>query len=147
MQDILQGWAKEWALGCVNPASWLPPAAGGEFTQPRAHSFAHLCIQCDHLCQLLPFVDMKLTVLQLCEYLETEMMTHLLRSYPARIPSISAILIPHKCYTACGHSIAHRKWKETKLQPGTAGIGNMLGRCLVSFHFMWAILCLQAVLY
>ena len=23
----LQGWAKEWALGCVNPASWLPPAA------------------------------------------------------------------------------------------------------------------------
>ena len=39
----VQGWAKEWALGCVKPASWLPPAAGGEFTQPRAHSFAHLC--------------------------------------------------------------------------------------------------------
>ena len=38
----VQGWAKEWALGCVNPASWLPPTAGGEFTQPRAHSFAHL---------------------------------------------------------------------------------------------------------
>ena len=40
----LQGWEKKWALGCVNPASWLPPAAGGEFTQPRAHSFAHLGI-------------------------------------------------------------------------------------------------------
>ena len=39
----VQGWAKEWALGCANPASWLSPAAGGEFTQPRAHSFAHLC--------------------------------------------------------------------------------------------------------
>ena len=25
----IQGWAKEWTLGCVNPASWLPLAAGG----------------------------------------------------------------------------------------------------------------------
>ena len=41
----------------------------------------------------------------------------------------------------------HRKWKETKLQPGTAGLGNMLGCCLLSFHFLWAILCPQAVLY
>ena len=40
----LQGWAKEWALGCVYPASWLPLAAGGEFTQPRAHSFAQPCM-------------------------------------------------------------------------------------------------------
>ena len=47
--------------------------------------------------------------------------------------------------TACGHRIAHRKWKESKLQPGTAGPGNMLGCCLVSFHFLWAILCPQAV--
>ena len=36
----LQGWANEWALCCVNPASGLPLAAGGEFTQPRARSFA-----------------------------------------------------------------------------------------------------------
>ena len=43
ISDHVQGWAKEWALGCVNPAFWLPPAAGGEFTQPRAHSFVHLC--------------------------------------------------------------------------------------------------------
>ena len=34
-------------------------------------------------------------------------------------------------YTACGHGIAHRKWKETKPQPGTTGPGNMLGCCLV----------------
>ena len=25
----LQGWAKEWTQGCVNPASWLPLDAGG----------------------------------------------------------------------------------------------------------------------
>ena len=41
--------------------------------------------------------------------------------------------------------MAHRKWKETKLQPGTAGPGNMLGCCLFSFHILWAILCPQAV--
>ena len=41
--------------------------------------------------------------------------------------------------------MAHRKWKESKLQPGTAGPGNMLVCCLVSFHFLWAILCPQAV--
>ena len=48
-------------------------------------------------------------------------------------------------FTACGHRIANRKWKETKLHPGTAGPGNMLGSCLVSLHFLWAILCPQAV--
>ena len=48
-------------------------------------------------------------------------------------------------YTACGHRMAHRKWKETKLQPGTAGPGNMLGCCLVSFHFLWAILSTSTV--
>ena len=42
--------------------------------------------------------------------------------------------------------MAHRKWKETKQLPGTAGPGNRLGSCLVSFHFLWAILCPQAVL-
>ena len=47
--------------------------------------------------------------------------------------------------TASGHGMAHRKWKETKMQPGTAGPGNMLGCCLVIFHFLWAILCPQAV--
>ena len=42
----------------------------------------------------------------------------------------------HKLVTACGHRMAHRKWKETKLQPGTAGPGNMLGCCLFYFHFL-----------
>ena len=32
--------------------------------------------------------------------------------------------------------MAHRKWKETKQLPCTAGPGNMLGCCLISFHFM-----------
>ena len=30
-------------LGCVNPASWLPLAAGGEFTQPSLHLLFHVC--------------------------------------------------------------------------------------------------------
>ena len=30
-------------------------------------------------------------------------------------------------------------------QPGTAGPGNMLGYCLVSFHFLWAILSTSTV--
>ena len=34
---------EEWSLGCVNPASWLPLAAGARFTQPRDHSFAQPC--------------------------------------------------------------------------------------------------------
>ena len=36
--------------------------------------------------------------------------------------------------------MAHRRWKETKQQPGTAGPGNMLGYCLVSLHFRCDIL-------
>ena len=39
----------------------------------------------------------------------------------------------------------HRIWKETKQEPGTAGLGNMLVCCLVSFHFLRAILCPQPV--
>ena len=30
-------------LGCVIPASWLPLAAGSEFTQPKAHLLADPC--------------------------------------------------------------------------------------------------------
>ena len=41
--------------------------------------------------------------------------------------------------------MAHRKWRETKLHPGTAGPGSMLGCCLIYFHFLWAILCPQTV--
>ena len=35
--------------------------------------------------------------------------------------------------------MAPRKWKDTKQLPGTARPGNMLGCCLISFHFLWAI--------
>ena len=41
--------------------------------------------------------------------------------------------------------MAHRIWKENKLLPGTAGPGNMLGTCLVSFHFLRAILSTSTV--
>ena len=41
--------------------------------------------------------------------------------------------------------MAHRKWQETKLQQRTAGPGNMLGCCLVSLHFLWAILSTSTV--
>ena len=33
--------AKQWSLGCVIPASWLPLAPGARFTLPRDHSLAH----------------------------------------------------------------------------------------------------------
>ena len=39
----VQRWAKKCSLGCVNPASWLPLAAGHEFTQPRANLLADPC--------------------------------------------------------------------------------------------------------
>ena len=39
----IQESAKRRALGCVNPASWLPLATGREFTQPRDHPLAQPC--------------------------------------------------------------------------------------------------------
>ena len=56
--------------------------------------------------------------------------------------------VPHvtlRLCKVCGHRMAHRKWRETKLHPDTAGPGSMLGWCLISFNFLWAILCPQAV--
>ena len=41
--------------------------------------------------------------------------------------------------------IAHRKWNETKQEPGLAGPGNMLACYIVSFHFLWAILSTSTV--
>ena len=40
----MQGSAKEWFLGFVIPASWLPLTAGARFTQPRQHSLANPCV-------------------------------------------------------------------------------------------------------
>ena len=39
----VQGSAKRWALGCANPASWLPLTEGRKFTQPRANLLADPC--------------------------------------------------------------------------------------------------------
>ena len=39
----VQGLAERWALGCVNPTSWLSLASWREFTQPRAHLLANPC--------------------------------------------------------------------------------------------------------
>ena len=47
--------------------------------------------------------------------------------------------------TACGHRMAHRKWKETKQLPSMLPGPAVPGSCLVSFHFLLAILCPQAV--
>ena len=52
---IVPGSAKRWALGCVNPTSWLPWPRGGVFTQPRAHLIANF-VNCRGRvsCQMLP---------------------------------------------------------------------------------------------
>ena len=41
--------------------------------------------------------------------------------------------------------MAHRKWKESKQQPSMLPGPAVPGCCLFSFHFLWAILCPQAV--
>ena len=43
-------------------------------------------------------------------------------------------------------SLPNRKWKETKQEPGTAGTDNMLGCCLISFHFLRGKLSTRTVL-
>ena len=48
-------------------------------------------------------------------------------------------------FTELLHRMWYRKWRETKQEPGTAGPGNMLGSCLVSLHFLWAILSTSTV--
>ena len=42
--------------------------------------------------------------------------------------------------------MANMIWKETKQEPGTAEPDNMLGCCLISFHFLLAILSMSTVL-
>ena len=48
--------------------------------------------------------------------------------------------------TACGHRMAHRKWKETKQQPSMLPGPDVPGCSLIFFYFLWAIPCPQAVL-
>ena len=40
--NILQSWAKQWGLGCVNLSTYQGSQEAG-FAQPRAHSFTQLC--------------------------------------------------------------------------------------------------------
>ena len=47
--------------------------------------------------------------------------------------------------TSCGHRMADRKWKEGKQQPSMLLGPAVPGSCLVSFYFLSAILCPQAV--
>ena len=53
-------------------------------------------------------------------------------------------LVSRSC-TACGHRMVHRKWNETKQQPSLLHGPAVPGSSLVSFHFLWEILCPQAV--
>ena len=41
--------------------------------------------------------------------------------------------------------MSHRKWKETKQQPGTAGPGSILGYCFVSLRFLCDIHSIHSV--
>ena len=43
--------------------------------------------------------------------------------------------------------MAHRKWKESKQLPSLLPGPAVPGSCLVSLHFLWAILCPQAVTF
>ena len=52
--------------------------------------------------------------------------------------------VPH--ITVRVDSLPHRKWREIQQQPGTAGPGNMLGCCLIYFHFLWGKLSTRTVL-
>ena len=47
--------------------------------------------------------------------------------------------------TACGNRMAHRKWIETKQLPSMLPGPAVPGCSLVPFHFLWAIIYLQAV--
>ena len=50
------------------------------------------------------------------------------------MPKCPTKLLPSGRFTVWMGWMAHRKWKEIKQQPGTAGPNNMLGCCLVSFQ-------------
>ena len=43
--------------------------------------------------------------------------------------------------------MAHRKWKEIKLQPSMSPGPAVPGSCLASFHFRWAIHPIRPVLH
>ena len=60
-----------------------------------------------------------------------------------RVPNSTA---PCQDRTVRVYSLPHRKWREIQQQPGTAGPGNMLGCCLIYFHFLFGKLSTRTVL-
>ena len=66
-------------------------------------------------------------------------------AYSAISAYLSYLTGTHLKNTVRINSLPHRKWKETKQQPGTAGPGNMLGCCLVSINFLWGKLSMRTV--
>ena len=60
-------------------------------------------------------------------------------SIPSFLPEAKDVSGPSSSCTACGHKMAHRKWKETKQQPSMLPGPAVPGCCLISFHFLWAI--------
>ena len=71
---------------------------------------------------------------------------HLWKIYCVALKSREKFFVNSVCMpTACGHRMAHRKWKEIKQQPSMLPGPAVPGFSLVSFHFLWAILCPQAV--
>ena len=67
---------------------------------------------------------------------------------PVTLPvdPVRVVVRPARSSTLLLLRMAQRKWKDTKLQSGTAGPGNMLGCCSIPFHFLWGKLSTRTVL-
>ena len=53
--------------------------------------------------------------------------------HSSHAPSLKRVL---RSCTGRVDSLPDRKWREIQQQPGTVGPGNMLGCCLIYFHFL-----------
>ena len=54
-------------------------------------------------------------------------------------PCVLSPSLPAKCLTGRMGWMAHRKWKQIKLQPSMLPGPAVPGSCFASFHFRWAI--------
>ena len=78
-------------------------------------------------------------------FLENFRFWNSLLNIPFQYPPQVQLGLEEDMSTACGHRMAHRIWKETKQQPSLLPGPAVPGCSLVSFCFLWAILCPQAV--
>ena len=125
---------------------------------------ARFCLRCLHYFQERFFLTHKFT--QLSIHVRTSTCTVYAHIPPrslslSSLPTLRLIKLPlpmrprtrPRCMqytvqcTVRVDSLPHRKWREIKQQPGTAGPGNMLGCCLIYFHFRWGKLSMRTVLY